>query len=90
MGALLGFIILIIAMWIGKNFSLSIMNKVSRILQLVSSALYSIGHGANDAQKTMGIIMSLLLSVSLLDHGAPIPLWVVISAYIAIALGTMT
>lgn len=67
MGALLGFSLLIAAMWIGRNFSLSFMNKASKILQLMSSALYSIGHGANDAQKTMGIIMSLLLSVSLLE-----------------------
>jgi PiT family inorganic phosphate transporter len=67
MGAFLGFSLLIAAMWIGRNFSLSFMNKASKILQLMSSALYSIGHGANDAQKTMGIIMSLLLSVSLLE-----------------------
>lgn len=90
MGALLGFTLLIVAMWIGRNFSLSFMNKASKALQLMSSALYSIGHGANDAQKTMGIIMSLLLSVSLLEKGAPIPMWVIIGAYVAIALGTMT
>ncbi len=90
MGAFLGFSLLIAAMWIGRNFSLSFMNKASKILQLMSSALYSIGHGANDAQKTMGIIMSLLLSVSLLEKWAPIPIWVIIGAYVAIALGTMT
>jgi inorganic phosphate transporter, PiT family len=90
MGAFLGFFLLIVAMWIGKNFSLSFMNKASKILQLMSSALYSIWHWANDAQKTMGIIMSLLLSVSLIGKGDPIPMWVIIWAYLAIALGTMT
>lgn len=78
MGAILGFFILIAAMWIGKNFSLGFMNQASRILQLMSSALYSLGHGANDAQKTMGIIMSLLLSVNLLEKSDGIPLWVII------------
>ena len=84
MGATLGFILLIAATWIGKNFSLSTMNRVSRLLQLLSSALYSIGHGANDAQKTMGIIVSLLLSVGLTTSAEP-PIWVIIGAYTAIA-----
>lgn len=65
------------------------MNRVSRLLQLLSSALYSIGHGANDAQKTMGIIVSLLLSVGLATSAEP-PLWVIIGAYTAIAAGTMS
>lgn len=89
-GAFLWFFILIIATWIGRNFTLSTMNRVSRWLQLASSALYSLGHGANDAQKTMGIIMSLLLSVHLLEKWAEIPMWIIISAYIAISLGTLT
>lgn len=67
MGAFLGFFLLIAAMWIGQFFTIGTMNRVSRYLQLTSSALYSLGHGANDAQKTMGIIMSLLLSVNLLE-----------------------
>lgn len=90
MWAFLGFVLLIVAMWLGKNFSLSVMNKASKVLQLTSSALYSLGHGSNDAQKTMGIIMSLLLSVNLLEKWAPIPIWVIIGAYVAIAFGTMT
>lgn len=89
MGAFLGFFLLIIATWIGKNFTLSTMNRVSRWLQLASSALYSLGHGANDAQKTMGIIVSLLLSVGLV-HSAEPPIWVIILAYIAISAGTLT
>jgi PiT family inorganic phosphate transporter len=59
-----------------------------RRLQLISSALYSIGHGSNDAQKTMGIIWLLLISAHLTspDH---LPRWVVIACYVAIALGTL-
>ena len=59
-----------------------------RKLQLVSSALYSIGHGSNDAQKTMGIIWLLLMSAGLAtpDH---LPNWVVVSCYVAIAIGTL-
>lgn len=90
MGAFLGFFLLIAAMWIGKNFTLGTMNRASRFLQLLSSALYSLGHGANDAQKTMGIIVSLLLSVNLLGKESGIPLWVIIGSYLAIALGTLT
>jgi len=57
--------------------------------QLISAAFYSLGHGGNDAQKTMGIIASLLFSAGLLGKTFRIPLWVVISCYCAIALGTM-
>jgi len=57
--------------------------------QLISAAAYSLGHGGNDAQKTMGIIAGLLVSAKLLDHFY-IPLWVVLSCQAAIALGTMS
>ena len=53
-------------------------------MQLLSAALYSIGHGANDAQKTMGIIVSLLLSVHVISDATP-PTWVILGAYTAIA-----
>jgi len=56
---------------------------------LVSAALYSLGHGGNDAQKTMGIIASLLFSAGLLGATFHIPLWIVLSCHAAIALGTM-
>lgn len=88
-GALLGFLLFVLSNWVAKNFQLSTVNRASRYLQLLSSALYSIGHGANDAQKTMGIIVSLLLSVNLI-HTAEPPIWVIISAYMAIAAGTLT
>lgn len=57
--------------------------------QLVSAALYSLGHGGNDAQKTMGIIASLLFSAGLLGDKFYVPFWVVITCHSAIALGTM-
>ncbi|MCE5275409.1 MAG: inorganic phosphate transporter, partial [Deltaproteobacteria bacterium] len=57
--------------------------------QLVSAALFSLGHGGNDAQKTMGIIAGLLFSAGLLGNTFYIPFWVVISCQAAIALGTM-
>ncbi len=88
-GAILGFTILIITMWIGKRFKFQTVNRAAWFLQLVSSAFYSIWHGANDAQKTMGIIMSLLLSVQLVTPWSDIPMWIVIGAYVAISLGTL-
>lgn len=63
-------------------------SNLSRYMQLLSSALYSIGHGWNDAQKTMGIIVSLLLTTHLTTSAEP-PLWVIILAYSAIGLWTM-
>jgi len=73
-------------------FSRSIPGKVDQLFrkgQLISAALYSTGHGGNDAQKTMGIIASLLFSAGLLGKTFYVPFWVVISCYFAIALGTM-
>jgi inorganic phosphate transporter, PiT family len=64
-------------------------DKVFRMGQLASAALYSLGHGGNDAQKTMGIIASLLFSAGLLGPVFHIPLWIVLSCHGAIALGTM-
>lgn len=64
-------------------------DKVFRVGQLVSAAMYSLGHGGNDAQKTMGIIASLLFSAGYLGNTFHIPFWVVISCQGAIALGTM-
>ncbi|MBI5151900.1 inorganic phosphate transporter [Candidatus Peregrinibacteria bacterium] len=90
-GLVLGEILIIIAIWIiyKKNFPPNSVNKWSRRLQLFSAALYSLGHGGNDAQKTMGIIASLLFSAGLINS-FHIPFWVVLSAHAAIAFGTLT
>ena len=60
-----------------------------RLLQFVSASLYSLGHGGNDAQKTMGIIAVLLYSQGILDGDFHVPLWVVLSCQAAMALGTL-
>ena len=64
-------------------------DKKFRVLQLGSAALYSIGHGANDAQKTMGIIAGLLYAENLLGSDFYVPFWVVLSCQAAMALGTL-
>ena len=88
-GLVLGYFFKIASSWIAYKRSPAIVSKWSRILQLFSAALYSLGHGGNDAQKTMGIIASLLFSAGLLGT-FKIPLWVVLSSHAAIALGTLT
>ena len=88
-GLCLGFFLKIIAMWIIYKRKPVAVNKWSRILQLFSAALYSLGHGGNDAQKTMGIIASLLFAGGLINEFR-VPLWVVLSAHAAIGLGTLS
>ena len=88
-GLFLGFILRIITTWIIYKQRPVVVNKWSRVLQLFSAALYSLGHGGNDAQKTMGIITSLLFAGGLI-HEFKVPLWVVLSAHAAIGLGTMS
>jgi PiT family inorganic phosphate transporter len=87
--------------WTLRNAPPGPLDRIFRRLQLISAALYSLSHGANDAQKTMGIIVSLLvatqahfvgatgvLSHFYLPHADHVPLWIVLSAHMAIALGT--
>ena len=88
-GLFLGFLLKIVTIWIIYKQKPAAVNKWSRILQLFSAALYSLGHGGNDAQKTMGIITSLLF-VGGLIHEFKVPLWVVLSAHAAIGLGTLS
>lgn len=88
-GLCLGFLLKIGSMWIVYKQKPVAVHKWSRILQLFSAALYSLGHGGNDAQKTMGIITSLLFASGLI-HQFHVPLWVVLSAHAAIGLGTFS
>jgi inorganic phosphate transporter, PiT family len=88
-GLLLGFSIMIGIYWLFRGFAPSKVDRWFRRLQLVSAALYSLGHGANDAQKTMGIIAGVLLAGGYLQVFA-IPFWVVLAAHGAIALGTLS
>ena len=88
-GLILGFILELLATWIVYKRAPGLIDKWSKRTQIVSAALYSLGHGGNDAQKTMGIITSLLVSAGYLSSFA-VPLWVVLSAHAAIALGTLS
>jgi len=87
-GLLLGMILIIIATWLVYKETPAFVNKWSRRFQFLSAALYSLGHGGNDAQKTMGIITGLLFSGGLISKFA-VPLWVVLSAHAVIGLGTL-
>ncbi len=80
---------MLIVAWSFRRVAALTADKIFRPLQFVSAALYSLGHGANDAQKTMGIIAGLLYSQGLLEGGFHIPLWVVISCQAAMGIGTM-
>jgi PiT family inorganic phosphate transporter len=104
LGMALGFSIMTLTYWLLRTARQGPVNVWSRRLQLVSSALYSLGHGANDAQKTMGVIAVLLVSarprVAALQHApgwvmppsdlSHIPAWIIFAAYLAIALGTFS
>ncbi len=89
LGMVLGNLLMIITTWLVYKKPLAVINLWSKRMQFVSAALYSLGHGGNDAQKTMGIIASLLFSGGLLKEFR-VPLWVVLSAHAAIATGTLT
>jgi PiT family inorganic phosphate transporter len=88
MGMVMAFFLMTLLMWIFHNRPSSKINNHFRKLQLVSAAAYSLGHGTNDAQKTMGVITGLLVTVGFLKT-FEVPWWVIISCHIAIALGTM-
>lgn len=87
-GMILGVIFLILSTWSVLRKSPAFVNFWSRKLQLLSAALYSLGHGGNDAQKTMGIITGVLFASGQIQT-FNVPLWVVISCHFVIALGTM-
>jgi PiT family inorganic phosphate transporter len=89
LGLGLGFVLKILTTWLVYKRPLSVINLWSKRMQFVSAALYSLGHGGNDAQKTMGIIASLLYSSGHMKE-FHIPLWIVLSAHTAIALGTLS
>jgi PiT family inorganic phosphate transporter len=87
-GLVLGFLIMVSILWIFRGMPPSRVDRWFRRLQLVSAAAFSLNHGANDAQKTMGIIAGVLFAARFIDHFY-IPFWVVLSAHAAIALGTL-
>jgi len=88
-GLFLGFSLEVITAWVVYKKSPIVIDRWAKRLQVVSSALYSLGHGGNDAQKTMGIITSLLVVGGLMKN-FHIPFWVVLCSQGAIALGTLS
>jgi PiT family inorganic phosphate transporter len=88
-GLLLGLLLGLSVYWLFRKSTPLKVEHIFRKGQLVSAAFYSLGHGGNDAQKTMGIIAVLLFSAGLLGTTFYVPLWVVLSCHAAIALGTM-
>ena len=88
-GLCLGFTLMIAALWAVRGLRPARVDGLFRKLQLVSAAFYSLGHGTNDAQKTMGIIAILLFSAGYLGPDFYVPFWVILAAHAAIALGTL-
>jgi len=90
LGMILSMLIMLVSSWGLVKVSASTAERTFRSLHLLSSATYSLSHGLNDAQKTMGIITVLLYSTGYLSGEFEVPHWVAISCYIAIGLGTLT
>jgi inorganic phosphate transporter, PiT family len=90
MGFVLGGMMLVVVSWMFRRSSPSRIDRWFRRVQIVSASLYSLGHGGNDAQKTIGIIWVLLIAGGVVQaaDAAP-PMWVIVSCYVAIAAGTM-
>jgi inorganic phosphate transporter, PiT family len=89
-GLLLGFTFMVIIYWTFHRVKrVERLNRGFRIGQLASAAAFSLAHGANDAQKTMGVIFALLIANGMRTAAQGVPLWVVLSAHSAIALGTL-
>jgi PiT family inorganic phosphate transporter len=89
-GLAAGFALMLATVWTFKDARPSRVDWVFRRMQLLSAAAYSLGHGTNDAQKTMGIIAVLLFSTGHLGPDFYVPFWVVMAAHVAIALGTLS
>jgi PiT family inorganic phosphate transporter len=89
LGMIMAYIISVIVLHIVKNHTPSGVDRWFRRLQLLSASAFSLGHGGNDAQKSMGIIWVALIASNQVAKDAPIDLWIVLSCHAAIALGTL-
>ena len=89
LGMALGGLLMLAVSWLFSRTTPRRVDRWFRRLQFVSASLYSLGHGGNDAQKTMGIIWMLLIAANSIGPKDPLPFWVVIACQSAMALGTM-
>lgn len=89
LGFIFGSLMMILVSWLFVRSTPRNVDRLFRRMQLVSAAMYSLGHGGNDAQKTMGIIWMLLIAAGVSTADEALPWWVVISCYSAISLGTL-
>ena len=87
---MLALLLVLIVSWLFVRYTPYAVDRVFRVLQFVSASLYSLGHGGNDAQKTMGIIAVLLYSQGYLGGEFHVPFWVVITCQAAMGLGTLS
>jgi PiT family inorganic phosphate transporter len=88
-GFALAMLLFLVVSWLFMRYTPFAVDRIFRMLQMVSAALYSLGHGGNDAQKTMGIITVLLYSQGYLGGEFHVPLWVMFSCYAAMGMGTL-
>src|SRR5919202_1630404 len=89
MGFVLALLLVLLVSWLFVRFSPYKVDSIFRIFQFLSASLYSLGHGGNDAQKTMGIITVLLYSQGMLGGEFHVPFWVVITSQAQMGLGTL-
>jgi PiT family inorganic phosphate transporter len=89
LGMAIGWLLMVATYWLCRALPPSRISNLFRKLQLVSAAAYSLGHGGNDAQKTMGIILAVLIASHQLPKDAHTPMWVVLACHTAMGLGTM-
>jgi PiT family inorganic phosphate transporter len=90
LGMIIGYALMMLVRFVFASWRPSRIDRVFRRSQLLSAALYSLGHGGNDAQKTMGIITLLLITSGLQHRGEPPRFWVMLACYAAIGLGTLS
>jgi len=89
LGLFFGSLMMLIVSWVFVSSTPQRADKWFRRMQLVSASMYSLGHGGNDAQKTMGIIWLLLITSGATTAAEPLPAWVIICCYFAIGVGTL-
>jgi inorganic phosphate transporter, PiT family len=89
LGFFFGALMMLIVAWVFVRSTPQRVDKWFRRMQLISASMYSLGHGGNDAQKTMGIIWMLLIASGAAAASDPLPMWVIVSCYLAIGMGTL-